>query len=291
MPKRVRTADGVEIAVHELGGDGPPLLLAHATGLHGLVFRPLADRLARRFRCVSPDLRGHGDSQRPPDGDFAWQGFARDVLAVVDGLDLDRPVGMGHSAGGAVLLLAEQARPGTFAALYCFEPVVIPADPPLGRDRHNPLADAARRRRREFPSRRHAYDNYASKPPLEVLDPAALRAYVEYGFADLAGGGVGLKCRPEDEAAIFELGSAHPAYGSLDTVGCPVMVACGADTEAFGPAVAAQQAAPLPQGRTEVLPGVGHFGPLEDPASVAASICRFVDGPRAGRGRVGTQPG
>ncbi|MBA2436887.1 MAG: alpha/beta hydrolase, partial [Acidimicrobiia bacterium] len=39
---RVTTTDGVDIAVHDLGGRGRPLVLAHATGLHGLVWQPLA---------------------------------------------------------------------------------------------------------------------------------------------------------------------------------------------------------------------------------------------------------
>ena len=60
---------------------------------------------------------------------------------------------------------------------------------------------------------------------------------------------------------------------------CPVVVACGERTEAFGPALIELQAAALPHARTEVLPGLGHFGPLEDPGLVAASIRRaFADG-------------
>lgn len=275
---QVTTADGVDIAVHDLGGRGRPLVLAHATGLHGLVWQPLAAELADAFHCVSLDARGHGDSGLPPELDFAWEGLAHDVLAVVDGLGLERPLGLGHSSGGAAMLLAEQARPGTFAALYCFEPTVIAAEPPLGRDPDNWLAAGARRRRERFASRQEAYDNYASKPPFSGVAPAALRAYVDHGFADLPDGEVELKCRGEHEALVNEMATAHDAYLHLSDVRCPTMLASGEGSEAFGPALIKAQAARLPDVGTEVIPGVGHLGPLEDPGAVAASVRRFFAG-------------
>jgi pimeloyl-ACP methyl ester carboxylesterase len=272
---RVTTTDGVDIAVHDLGGRGRPLVLAHATGLHGLVWQPLAAELIDDFRCFSLDARGHGDSGLPAGLDFAWSGLALDILAVIDGLGLDRPWGVGHSSGGAAMLLAEQNRPGTFAALYCFEPTVLAADPPLGRDPDNWMAMGARRRRERFASRQEAYENYASKPPFSGVDPAALQAYVDHGFADLPGGDVELKCRGEHEALVHEMASAHDAYAHLGEVRCPVMLACGEGTEAFGPNLIKAQATRLPDVHTEVVPGVGHLGPLEDPPAVAASVRRF----------------
>ncbi|HWH34854.1 MAG TPA: alpha/beta fold hydrolase, partial [Acidimicrobiales bacterium] len=95
--RRVTAADGVEVAVHHLGGEGRPLVLAHATGLHGRVWAPVASGLGDVARCVALDARGHGDSGLPPGLDFAWEGLAGDVLAVVEGLGLQRPVGVGHS--------------------------------------------------------------------------------------------------------------------------------------------------------------------------------------------------
>ena len=272
----VATADGLRLADHDLGGSGPPLLMAHAAGLHGLVLEPLARRLAGAFRCHSFDHRAHGDSRLPPDRELDWHGLATDVLAVVDGLDLDRPVAFGHSGGATALLMAEQARPGTFAALYLFEPVIVDADPPLGRDPDNWLAARARRRRSDFPSREAALAHFAAKPPLARLDPEALRAYVDHGFDDLPGGGVTLKCRPEHEAAVYETATDHDAFGRLGLVACPALVACGADTDGCPPALAGAHSRRLRRGRWEALPGLGHLGPLERPDDVAASVRRFL---------------
>jgi pimeloyl-ACP methyl ester carboxylesterase len=272
---RVQAADGVAIAVHDLGGTGPPIVFAHATGLHGLVWRALAAHLADSFACVSFDERGHGDSGRPDDLDFDWRGFARDSLAVVDLLGT-APFGVGHSSGATALLLAEQARPGAFRALYCYEPVVVPADPPLGRDLGNWLAAGARRRREVFASRAEARENYAGKPPFDRWSPEALTDYVEHGFAEEPDGTVRLKCRGEDEALVYEMATAHDGFGRMGEVRCPVMVARGGDTEAMSPPALTGLAERLPDVRVEVLPGLGHFGPLEDPATVAASTRAFL---------------
>ena len=53
--RRFPSTDGVEVAAYDLGGKGPPLLLAHATGFHAHVFVPLAGRLAGRFHCFAFD--------------------------------------------------------------------------------------------------------------------------------------------------------------------------------------------------------------------------------------------
>lgn len=269
-------SDGVSVATHDLGGRGTPLVMAHAAGLHGLVLAPLARQLERDFRCVSYDGRGHGDTRLPPGRALDWYGLAADVLAVVDGLAGERPLAFGHSSGGTAVLMAEQARPGTFGAIYCFEPVIVPAEPPLGRDQGSWLAERARRRRTAFASREEARLHYASKPPLDVLAPEALRAYVDHGFEDDGEGGVRLKCRPEDEAAVYETATAHDAYARLPEVSCPVMVACGSHTDGCTPDGAGSHAHRLPLGRHEVVAGVGHLGPLEQPERVASSVRRFL---------------
>src|SRR6266498_1690163 len=63
---------GLSLAVHEWGGDGHPVLLAHPTGFHGLTWAPVAARLVEAGRRVwSFDYRGHGDSDESPDG-YRW---------------------------------------------------------------------------------------------------------------------------------------------------------------------------------------------------------------------------
>ncbi|HUP84449.1 MAG TPA: alpha/beta hydrolase [Acidimicrobiales bacterium] len=277
MPVAV-TTDGVRVAFTDLGGTGDPILFAHATGFHGHVWRPVAAELRDAFHGVTFDERGHGDTAASEAGQ-SWLGFARDALAVVDEAGLDgRPFGVGHSAGGAALLLTELERPGTFRGLWCYEPILPPPrspDAPPFPSNANPLAAGARRRREVFPSRAAAFENYAGKPPFSVLDRAALRAYVEFGFDDLEDGTVRLKCRGEVEAATYEMAGRHGAVERLAEIACPVVFASGAHTDTpFGPDLLGRLVQRMPDARSEVFDDLGHFGPLQDPAAIAASIRR-----------------
>lgn len=271
------TPDGLALALHEHGGAGRPTLLCHATGLHGAVWEPLSAALGDGFERWAPDLRGHGASTVPPGQQLPWSDVAADVLTTVDALDLPagEVLGIGHSMGGAALLLAEQARPGTFAGLWLFEPIAPPPGAMLSGDGRNHMAEAALRRRSSFPSHAEALANYAAKPPFSVVRADALHAYVRHGFVAGEDGAVHLACRPEDEAQVFERARDHDAFARLGEVSCPVVVACGEETEGpalFAPAIAHA----LPHGHLAVHRNMGHFGPLEAPAILAEAIRAFA---------------
>jgi pimeloyl-ACP methyl ester carboxylesterase len=280
--RTIPSAGGTPLAVHDLGGSGRPVLLAHATGFHGAVWEPFARALPGDIARWALDFRGHGASVVPEGHPLDWPGFRDDVLAVVDELDLGEGlVGVGHSMGGAALVLAEQARPGTFAGLWLFEPILPPAGFLPGADdpaRPNPMSEAAERRRAEFASAAEALANYASKPPLDRLRADALHAYVRHGVVPLTEdptGPVRLACRPADEARVFRGAAEHHAFDRLGQVGCPVVVASGQDPagpRSFVPAIVEA----LPHGRLHDFPGLGHFGPLEAPDLVAAAVAAFV---------------
>jgi pimeloyl-ACP methyl ester carboxylesterase len=275
--RQVPTPDGLTLAVHELGGSGRPTLLCHATGFHGAVWEPLAAALGDGLERWAVDFRAHGQSSVPTGHPLDWAGFSEDVLTVIDALDLPpgEILGVGHSMGGAALLLAEQARPGTFAGLWLYEPITPPSGffPPA--EGGNAMADAASRRRPAFPSHAEAVANFAAKPPLHVLRADVLHAYVRHGFVAGEDGAVHLACRPDDEAQIYRGGGAHHAFDHLGEVACPVVVACGRDEP--GPALfAGPVAAALPHGSIERHAPLGHFGPLEAPEICAAAIRTFA---------------
>lgn len=273
----VPSSAGVQVAVHDLGGDGGrPLLLCHATGFHALVWRAVAAELPDRH-CLALDFRGFGDSTPPEGLDFDWHGFADDVLAVVDHYGLTDVQAVGHSKGGAALLLAEQARPGTFERLVCFEPIVMPAvtDRPEGwPDGENPMAATARRRRDTFGSHDEVIERFAAKQPLGSLRRDVLEDYVRHGFAPTPDGQVRLKADKEHEARTYENGHLHGAFERLAEVGCPVLVCHGADGD-MPSLVAPAVADALPHGELRPFPDLGHFGPLEDPVAFAAVVREF----------------
>jgi pimeloyl-ACP methyl ester carboxylesterase len=277
-----RAPSGLHLVVHDWGGTGDPVLLAHPTGFHGRVWAPVARGLVARDRHVwSFDFRGHGDSDPAPGGDYHWAGFAADARAVADHLGLTGDPALlaaGHSKGAAALLLGEIDAPGTYPRVWAFEPIVFPSDTPLEPVDDNPMSRGARRRRATWDSREQAYASYAARPPLDAFTPESLHAYVDYGFRDLLDGTVTLKCLPEHEARVYAMGAANGLYGRLRDVDVPVLVACGERTDAIHPALARDVADRIPAGRLEVWAGHGHFGPQQDPDAAVVSMLRFAAG-------------
>jgi pimeloyl-ACP methyl ester carboxylesterase len=279
-PTSHRIAAGpVRLVVHEWGGDGPPVLLAHPTGFHGRIWAPIAERLIEQGRSAfSFDFRGHGDSDSP-ESDYSWHGFADDVLAVTEHLGLAGDANLlavGHSKGGASLVLGEAARPGTYPRLWLYEPIIFPSLEVMPPNQDFSMAQSARRRRNEWASKEDAYASYSSKAPLDVMTEESLRAYVDYGLRDRGDGVFELKCRPEVEAQTYTMGPNHGAFALLVDVHPPAIVVCGEHTKSIPPDIARTIAERLPQGSVEVMAGVGHFGPQEDPDRAVESMLRFA---------------
>ncbi|MEO6987750.1 MAG: alpha/beta hydrolase [Aquihabitans sp.] len=273
MPDSVRvpSTDGVDLALHDLGGDGPPLLIAHATGFCAGAYRPLAQKLTDHHHVWALDFRGHGDSTLP-DGLLSWEGMTDDVLAVVDALDAGPIPAFGHSMGGACLLAAERRRPGTFSTAFVFEPIIFPQVFVDMSTTDNPLSISAARRRPSFASRAEALARYASRPPLGRFRADVLWNYVEHGFREAADGTVTLKCSPETEAATF-LAPGKPAVEQMDIVATPTVVAFGTRDASPGPAdMAPLVADALPNGTPYRYEHLSHFGPFEDPDSIAEDV-------------------
>ncbi|MEV8539617.1 alpha/beta hydrolase [Streptomyces sp. NPDC051572] len=274
--------DGATIAVHDLGGDGPALLFSHATGLHGLVWEPVARQLTERFHCWSLDLRGHGDSALPPHDDLNWAGFGRDVRAALAAIGRTEVIGIGHSLGGVALVMAALSEPGAFRQLVLFEPAMRAATTALSPEElhlQDLMARGAAARRPAFASRAEALANYARKAPMSQFQAASLLAYVEHGFAERPhGGGVELKCRPEVEARVFEQTHQHDTARQLRDVRCPTVIVKGALTDRLQQASADAVADALGAEVVE-LDGMDHFGPLAQPERFAALITRVLGVP------------
>lgn len=270
---RVTTPAGMEIATWDLGGSGPELLLIHGTGFHGRCWEPAAATLGKSFHVWAIDQRGHGASAHAPDHRYDdWGRFVDDLLAVVDGLALFHPYAGGHSLGAAVLILAEQRRPGTFAALYGYEPIILPPNLAVVLEGNFHLRDVSLKRRNVFDSLEAAHANFAAKLPFSRFDPAALDAYVAGGLLPRPDGTVGLACPGPEESSVYEGATRHHAYDHLGDLHLPVTLAGAADGGDVDPSLLGDLAGRIPGARVETLAGVSHFGPMEEPALVAEAM-------------------
>jgi len=104
---RVLDVDSGGVRVHAVvGGSGPPLLLLHGYPQTHAIWHKVAPRLARRFTVVAPDLRGYGDSGKPPTDarhePYSKREMAKDLLAAMRELGFGRFFVAGHDRGGRV---------------------------------------------------------------------------------------------------------------------------------------------------------------------------------------------
>lgn len=257
------------------GGHGRPVVLLHPNGFCAGVYEPIAQLLRGRCRPIAIDLPGHGSSTAPTElAQFAFERFASDVVAVIEAMDLEQVVGVGGSLGGAVALMVDNARPGLWQRLLLAEPVAFPAMD-FANASENPMAAAARRRRRTFVSREAMIAAYSRRAPLSELAPEALKAYVRWG-STTDDAGTHLRCDPETEATIFEVSAtkdgAQAAWDHLPHISCPVTIVAG--TETFLPDMFASQA-DRAAAQLVTLPG-GHFVLHEDSERGADLIDRYA---------------
>ena len=81
-------------------GSGTPLLFIHGFPLSKAIWLPQLEALNTSFQIITPDLRGHGDSESVP-GPYSMQMLAGDLNALLDNLGINQPVVIcGHSMGG-----------------------------------------------------------------------------------------------------------------------------------------------------------------------------------------------
>jgi haloacetate dehalogenase len=101
----IKTSGARIVTVH--GGKGPPLLLMHGNPFTHLSWHKIAPRLASEFTVVATDLRGYGDSEKPPGGDdhsgYSFRAMAQDQVEVMAALGFKRFYAAGHDRGARVL--------------------------------------------------------------------------------------------------------------------------------------------------------------------------------------------
>jgi pimeloyl-ACP methyl ester carboxylesterase len=137
----VESAGGVRLAVRDAGGRGAPVVLVHGLGTIQRSWDRLAPLLVPHLRVVTYDQRGHGGSQAATD--YSPDAFTADLQAVLDALDLERPLLVGHSLGALLAVEVAANRPGC-AGVVAVDGGLPVTRPPQATDQQAFQAEMAR---------------------------------------------------------------------------------------------------------------------------------------------------
>jgi pimeloyl-ACP methyl ester carboxylesterase len=280
--RRVRS-NGVDLCVFEWAGEGPPVLLAHATGFHARTWDAVARRLPGR-RLVAVDMRGHGRSERPEER-YRWDRFGEDVADLVRVLDLRDVVAVGHSMGGHSVTYAAAMEPERFAALLLLDPVISRRPPAVAQPREDGSSGTSfvARRRNEWSSAEEMVERFRGRSPHSLWRPEVLEDYARYGLlAAPEGEGYVLACPPAVEAEIYSASHEFDIYPLLPRVQAPVRILRARPPapgeQAFtasptDPALASEFA----DAEDVLLGDLTHFIPMQAPELVAEHACELLE--------------
>ncbi|RKP07119.1 Alpha/Beta hydrolase protein [Thamnocephalis sphaerospora] len=264
------------------------ILLSHANGYHKELWYPIIAQLANiNARFIAYDIRNQGDSALLNAGKlekekFSWLQNVDDILTVVDALQLQAPImAVGHSIGGACVLIAEHKRPNTFVRIISLDPVCGPlsVDDPMYAAGIDVVVGKSAKRRSRWANRDEAKAAFVKRPFFQSWEEEMLDLHIKYGlFDDAATGEVVLKCTPQEEVNTFigNQNASRLAYDCLPELKCPVLFIGGLDSD-YNPAGNTEgNAERCVYGELLMLENTGHLVPMEKPLAVVGEIKRYA---------------
>lgn len=275
---------GLELAYHvwesDAGERAPTVVLLHGFLDHGLSFDPVARHLARRFRVIAPDHRGHGESGRVGQGGYYhFPDYVLDLHRLLEHLGLSQVLLAGHSMGASIACYFTGAWPEKVQALALLDgvgPPAVPIDrgPALMRRWVNDLKLAAERDETllttmgslDEVARRIARTSPGASPErlLELAKTAAVA--VGEGFA--------FRFDPLHRTTAPMPFDVHRFRAFLQAIRAPTLVVWGERSPMRPPDVEERLALIADLTRFE-LPGAAHNLHHERPAELAAVLDGF----------------
>lgn len=262
--------EGVELYWELTGGAGEPLVLVHGSWGDHHGWDRVVGGLAKHFRVLTYDRRGHSRSERPP-GRGSVREDAADLIALVEHLGIGPAHIVGTSFGGAIVLRAAARRPDVFRSLLVHEPPLfgLLADDPgtqialdAVRARIEAVAERLRAGEMEAGARQFV-ETIAFGPGAWDELPSDLRRTFVFNAPTWL-----------DEIQDPESLTLDP--GALSAFTAPALLSHGDASPPFFPLVLARLARDLPRAERRTFPGAGHVPHLTHPAEYIDAVQTFA---------------
>ena len=245
-------------------GNGSNLVLVHGLGLNRHLWRWQAPALAKRYRVITYDLIGHGESGKQP-SPHSIDDFVTQLRALVDELGLDGFGLVGFSLGGLIAQAFALAHPAHVRALAILH---------AAHDRTDAERSAVAARA----------DCAEEHGPKHVV-AAALERWFTPGFAlqrpDLIAQfrmWIEANDGPSFAAAYRVLAEADSGLAqAIGYIQCPTLVLTGSKDRGNSPQMAQRMAQLIPNAECHILPGLRHMALVEEPQSTLIPLLSFLD--------------
>jgi aminoacrylate hydrolase len=243
-------------------GDGPPLLLISGLGSKGTSWRPFLQHAARRHRVVTFDCRGAGAAPAL-DGPISIRELARDALALLAHLGLERVPVVGRSMGGMVAQELALLAPARVERL-----VLVSTSGRVDAHLREVFLHWAELAEAGVPARlRHRESMLWCLGSAAAADAQLVAPYLR---GKLVGD------RPRDYALQARACAAHDALRRLSRLALPALVIAGGDDRLMPARHAEALAKAIPGAELAVIPDAGHLVHLEAPEAFSREVMRFL---------------
>ena len=243
-------------------GQGIPLVLLHGFPFNGTIWQEQARALSDHCRIVVPDLRGHGRSPAP-EGVYYMELMAQDVLNLLDSLDIDKAVIIGHSMGGYVALAGWHVAPERFQALGLICSHALP-DTEEGKLARYKLAE-------EVLAEGSSVVAKSLLPRLFAPGLPADEAFIEQVHTMM------LNTKPLGLMGALRGMAARPdSTPLLPGISVPTLIIAGDSDQILPLQRAEMTAAPIPNAALVTIENAGHMPMLEQPHAAALAIRNFI---------------
>ncbi|QLC24797.1 alpha/beta fold hydrolase [Parasphingopyxis algicola] len=252
-------------------GTGPLLLMLHGTGAATHSWRALAPLLAEHFSVVAPDLPGHGFTSGRPRSGVSLPAVAGALKELLDALDAEPAMTVGHSAGAAIAiqLSLDRAADGPIVA---FNPALLPF-PGLAAKLFPAMAKMlfvnpfAPRIFAGVARRSGEVERFLARSTGSRIDGDGVRDYTRLlGRSGHVDGAIGMMANWDLETLKRR----------LPEVSAPILLAHGTRDTAVPPSAMREAAALISDAEIEMLDGLGHLAHEERPDLAAALVRRFA---------------
>jgi len=270
MPE-IKTCTIPDSAIQYLhyNGEGPDLLLLHATGFTPWLWHPIARELARSFNIYAPYFCDHKFAE-PEDGGLSWKVLAEDLFHFCGNLNLSNPYVAGHSMGATVISLCAAHHRVSPERMILIEPIFLPEaiyQANLTVDQH-PLASKSIKRKNNWDSADEARVYLRSKKLFKNWDDEMIDLYIKHGMFISEADGLQLCCSPRREASLFMGSVVENPWPLIPEISCPVLVVEGEVSENRSYIDLKKAASLFPAGSYAEVKGAGHLVPMEYPEDV-----------------------